>query len=78
MSKCSKCGEEIDISEFADAIRLGNYVDFVYWADVSGQCWSCYREVEFDETPLIESSIPAPGTALTLRQKYGQRNTDGG
>lgn len=71
---CKSCDEVVDESNFdrddSDELMTGHD---------SGYCLDCFEEMRSGKISMVtDSSLPAPGTGLTMRQKLGQRQTDGG
>ena len=76
---CLACQAIIDFSQYSD-IYTGHRAGLApEGAENLGYCYDCYCEKYCGKLPMVtDPSIPAPGTALTPRQKMGQRHTDGG
>jgi len=76
---CRACGEVVDLSEFTKAPDTQPSRFRFEAGELSGYCFTCFCELEIGVTPMVtDSSLPAPGTGLTYRQRLGHWHTDGG
>ena len=76
---CKSCGDPIDADEYSEARENGPLPRDTGEYDSSEYCCSCFCELATGRIPLVtDSSLPAPNTGLTPRQRYALGKTDGG
>lgn len=78
LGKCKSCNDLIDMSKAKDHPEYDSLQ--VYNGMLNNSlCYECYCEACLDQLPkMTDSNVPGRGENLTMRQKLGQRNTDGG
>jgi hypothetical protein len=77
MGFCFECDDYFDDSEFDEPIRDRRIAKH----EVPGnRCWHHVQELDLEQVPDpdLVGALETTKDHLTLRQRYGQRHTDGG
>lgn len=75
--RCRSCGDSINPAAFEHARRMGRIPQSAHDGHKDGYCLDCFTEIRCGACPVVtDSALPAPGTGLVPRQRFGMRHTD--